>query len=77
MELRIQTAEELSREEETLERVIDMILDLLIEIEEGDVSLLEIEKQFIPGFDIGAEKLTLFYKRKRVPYNVMKGEGLL
>lgn len=82
MELRIQTASELFREEKTVERIIDMVLNLLVEIEEGDIDLLEVEKQFIPSLDLGAERIVLTYKRRRVPFdeiqfNVMKKEGMV
>ena len=67
--------------EEHRDRVIDLVLDLLIEIEHGDVELLNIEKQWLPD-TIGLEKLILTYQNKRVPYDewefrVMQRNGLL
>ena len=67
--------------EECRGRVIGLVLDLLIAIENGEVELLDLEKQWLPD-TIGLEKLILTYQNKRVPYDewefrVMQRNGLL
>ena len=67
--------------EECRGRVIDLVLDLLIEIENGEVELLDLEKQWLPD-TIGLEKVILTYQNKRVPevewtFGVMQRNGLL
>ena len=67
--------------EECRGRVVDLVLDLLIEIENGEVELLNMEKQWLPD-TIGLEKVILTYQNKRVPYDewefrVMQRNGLL
>ena len=68
--------------EERRDRIIDMVLDLLIEIENGEVKLLDLEKQWLPDTTIGLEKVILTYRRYRVPegewrFRVMQRNGLL
>jgi hypothetical protein len=67
--------------EERRDCVIDMVLDLLIEIENGDVELLNIEKQWLPD-TIGLESVTLTYQNKRIPeveftFRTMQREGMV
>ena len=67
--------------EECRGRVVDLILDLLIEIENGEIELLNFEKQWLPD-TIGLEKVILTYQNKRVPdvegtFRVMQKEGMV
>ena len=67
--------------EECRDRIIDMVLDLLIEIENGDTELLNMEKQWLSD-TIDLEKVILTYRNKRVPdteftFRTMQKDGMV